>query len=64
MNGHPDADVISRLSKSTIEDLSCYIVFIKELMVKMVVHDEAMTFACFSMKDQFFCDFGDRFGTF
>ena len=46
MNGHPrrDTDVILRLSKATIEDLSFYIGFVKELMVKMVVYDETMTF--------------------
>ena len=47
MNGHPrrDTDVILRLSKSTIDDLSFYEGFEKELMVKMVVYDETMTFA-------------------
>ena len=45
-NEHPrrDTDVILRLSKSTIEDLPCYIGFVMELMVKMIVYDEAMTF--------------------
>ena len=44
-NGHPrrDTDVILRLSKSTIEDLSFYIDFVKELMDKMVVYDETVT---------------------
>ena len=32
------------LSKSTIEDVSSDIGFVKELMVKMVVYDETMTF--------------------
>ena len=42
MNRHPrrDTDVILRLSKSTFEDLSFYIGFVKELLVKMVVLDE------------------------
>ena len=41
-NEHPrrDTDVILRLSKSTIEDLSFYIGFVKELML----FDETMTF--------------------
>ena len=47
MTGHPrrDTDVISRLSTSTIEDLSFYIGFGMELMVNMMVYDEIMTFA-------------------
>ena len=49
MNEHPKraTDMILRLSKSTIEDLSFYIGFVKELMVKMVVYDETMTFVRF-----------------
>ena len=43
-------DVILRLSKSTIEDLSVYIGFVNELMVKMVVDDEPMTFVRFFVK--------------
>ena len=41
-NEHPrrDTDVILRLSKSTIEDLSFYLGFTMELMVKMMVYDE------------------------
>ena len=39
---HPrrDTDVILRLSKSTIEDLSFYIGFTKELMAEMMVYDK------------------------
>ena len=42
MNGHPrrDTDVISRLSESTIEDLSFYIGVAMELMVKIVAFDK------------------------
>ena len=45
-NEHPrrDTDVILRLSKSTIDDLSFYIGFINELIVKMMFYDETMTF--------------------
>ena len=45
-NEHPrrDTDVILRLSKSTIEDLPFYIGFTMELVVKMIVFDETMTF--------------------
>ena len=43
-NEHPrrDEDVILRLSKSTIEDLSFYIGFISQCRVKMIVYDETM----------------------
>ena len=46
MNGHPrrDTDVILRLSKATIEDLSFDIGFVKEFRVKMKVFDEIMAF--------------------
>ena len=46
MHGHPrrDTGVISRLSKSTIEDLSVYIGFTMELIVKMVVFVEKIAF--------------------
>ena len=39
MNGHPrmDTDVISRLSKSTTEDLSCYIGFTMELLASRIL---------------------------
>ena len=42
MNGHlrRDTDVISRLSKSTIEHLSFYIGFVKDLMVKVIVFED------------------------
>ena len=69
-NGHPrrDTDVILRLSKSTIEDRSFYIGFVKELMVKMVVYDETMTFVRFLMKTSYFFQFcfliGGSFGDF
>ena len=45
-NDHPrrGTDVMLRLSKSTIEDLSFCKGFTLELMVKMVVYDETMTF--------------------
>ena len=57
-NEHPrrDTDLILRLSKSTIEDLSSYIGFVKELMVKMVVYDETMTFVRLFMKNRFCSD--------
>ena len=57
-NGHPrrDTDVILRLSKSTIEYLSFYIGFTMELMVKMIVYDETMTFVQFLMKSRFVFD--------
>ena len=53
MNGHPrrDMNVILRLSKSTIECISFYIRFTMELMVKMIVYDETMTFVRFFMKE-------------
>ena len=56
MNGHPrrDTDVILRLSKSTIEYLSYYIGFAMELIVKMIVFDETMTFVRFVMMFCFF----------
>ena len=49
MNGHPrrDTDVISRLSKSTIDFLSFFIGFGSLRRVKMVVLDEHMTCVCF-----------------
>ena len=45
-NEHPrrDADAILRLSKTTIEDLSFYIGFVTDLMVKMKVFDENVAF--------------------
>ena len=52
MEGHPrrDTDVILRLPKSTIEDLSFYIGFVKEFMVKTIVVDETMTFGRISYR--------------
>ena len=46
MNGHPrrDTDVILRLSKSTIEDLSFYIGFTMEFIDKMIAFDENVAF--------------------
>ena len=45
-NEHPrrDTDVILRLSKFTIEDLSFHIGYVKESMVQMVAFDEHVTF--------------------
>ena len=42
---HPgrDTEVILRLSKSTIEDLSFWIGFISECRVNMIAYDETMT---------------------
>ena len=48
-----DTDVISRLPKSTIEDLSFYIGCVKELMVKIVGVDENCAFVCFYKKFNF-----------
>ena len=46
MNGQPrrDTDVILRLFKSTTEDLSFYIGFVKEFSVKMMVYHERLAF--------------------
>ena len=46
MNGYPrrDTNVILRLSKSKIEDLSFYIGFTMELIVKIVVFGEQIAF--------------------
>ena len=52
-----NTDVILRLSKSTIEDLSFYIGFTMGLMVKMVAFDEMMTFVRFVMKNRFVFEF-------
>ena len=59
MNGHPRraTDMISRLSKSTIDVLSFYIGFVKEFKVKMIVVDEIMTFARFFPKNQMFLNY-------
>ena len=59
MNGHPRraTDVILRLSKSTTEDLSFYTGFLKELMVKMVVYDETMTFVRLFVKNRICFEF-------
>ena len=57
INGHSrrDTDVISRLSKSTIEDLSFYIGFVKDLMVKTIVYDDCcMTLIMCSNPFRFF----------
>ena len=45
-------DVILRLSESTIEYQSFYIGFTMELMVKVVVYDETMTFVRFFVKNR------------
>ena len=44
-NAHPrrDVDVILRLSKSTIEDLSFYIGVTSERRINMILYDETMT---------------------
>ena len=39
-----DTDVILRLSKSTIEDLSFYIGFVKDVMVNIFVFDDHVAF--------------------
>ena len=70
MNGHSrrDTDVISRLSKSTTEDLSFYIGFAMELMVNMVVLDENFCFCIHFYRNViiiiFYFDLGVIWGRF
>ena len=60
-NGHSRraTDVISTLSKSTIEDLSFYLGFVKELIVKTVALDERIGFARIGSRIK---DLGSCFG--